>query len=546
MPVRREAAERGPHRRRSCADHLARRRSAPDARRAWRLPGAVLLTLLLVLPPSPPAAAQQRTPIVVDADELTFDDATQILEVTGHVSLTYFGNRVKADFVRVTVREQRLEARGHVAIVDTAGREIRGDTLTFDARRQAIELSSAEMIVNGLYLRSDHLRVAGGRIVAGESFLTTCDPKRPSFHLTASSIEVTPGDRAVVNGATLWVGGFGLLSVPTLVVSLRSQQETAGSFPSFGYTNVDGLYIAYKSAVLIVEPLVYASVLLGTLATRYDVGLLLPERPVGWLPFSVRGSVSTGWHKEVGTNTQTTRSQFTIWATTQAFQLGPSTDWQTSWNRQEVTYGTPAWQGVLRMQSAVTYRWAADTTLTLGRTILRVDCSPSATPCVPPLALDKIDPADLIDELRLELKKTGLQPDSLTTTTAKTGAFADNITNTTSVYAGYGERIANRYHWEFVPEYNLNTRAVTLNSDTGIALGTDAYFTVQAKYNTATTLFVDLDYIVTAQMSGCFQLSVEYRQMRSQLIIGLGLSPLSWATLPQPQAQGPRTYTCDS
>jgi hypothetical protein len=520
--------------------------AAPDARRARRLPGAILLTLLLVLPLSPRAAAQQRPPIVVDADELTFDEATQIVEATGHVSLTYLGNRVKADFVRVLVREQRLEARGHVAIIDPGGREIHGDTLTYDARRQAIELSSAEMIVNGLYLRSDHLRASGGHIVAGESFLTTCDPKRPAFHISASSIDVTPGDRAVVNGATLWVGGFGLFSLPTLVVSLRSQQQTAGSFPSFGYTNVDGLYVAYKSAVLVVEPLVYTSVLLGTLATRYDVGLLLPERPVGWLPISIKGNVSTGWHKEVGTNTQTTRSQFTIWATTPAFQLGPSTDWQTSWNRQEVTYGTPAWEGVLRMQSAVTHHLAADTTLTLGRTVLRVDCSPSATPCVPPLALDKIDPADLIDELRLELKKTGLRDDGITTTTAKTGAFADNITNTTSVYAGYGERIPNRYHWEFVPEYNLNTRAITLNSDTGIALGTDTYFTVQAKYNTATTLFVDLDYIVTAQMSGCFQLSVEYRQMRSQLMIGLGLSPLSWATLPQPQAQGASTYTCDS
>ena len=520
--------------------------AAPDPRRARRLPGAILLTFLLVLPLSPRAAAQQRPPIVVDADELTFDDATQILEVTGHVSLTYLGNRVKADFVRVMVREQRLEARGHVTLVDAAGREIRGDTLTYDARRQASELSSAEMIVNGVYFRSDHLRVLPDRIVAGESYLTTCDPRRPSFHVTASSIEVTPGDRVVVNGATLWVGGFGLPALPTLVVSLRSGQETAGSFPSFGYTNVDGLYLAYRSAVFVVEPLAYASVLLGTLATRFDVGLRLPERPVGWLPLSVKGLVSTGWHKEVGTNTQTTRSQFTLWATTPAFQLGPSTDWQTSWNRQEVTYGIPAWQGVLRMQSAVVHRLAADTTLTLGRNILRVDCSPSATPCVPPLALDKIDPTDLIDELRLELTKTGLRPDGITTTTAKTGAFADNITNTTSVYVGYGERIANRYHWQFVPQYNLNTRVITLFSDTGIALGTDTYFTVQTQYNTSTTLFVDLDYIVTASVSGCFALSVEDRQMRQQLIIGVGLSTASAATLPQPQVQGASTYTCDS
>ncbi len=519
--------------------------AAHDARRGRRLPGAILLTFLLVLPLSPRAAAQQRPPIVVDADELTFDDTTQILEMRGHVSLTYLGNRVKADFVRVMVREQRLEARGHVTIIDPTGREVHGETLTYDARLQASELSSAETIVNGVYIRSTTLRTLPGRIVAGESYLTTCDPKRSSFHVTASSIEVTPGERVVVHGATLWVGDFGLLSVPTLVVPLGNAQETAGSFPSLGYTNVDGAYVAYKSAVFIVEPLAFASVLLGTLATRYDVGLLLPERPVGWLPLSVKGSVSTGWHKEVGTNTQTTRSQFTIKATTPTFQLGPSTDWGTSWTRQEVTYGTPAWQGVLRMQSTVAYHWAADTTLTLGRNILRVDCSPSATPCVPPLALDKIDPADLIDELRLQLTKTGLRG-GITATTTITGAVADNISNTTSVYVGYGERIANRYHWQFIPYYNLNTRVITLYSDTGLALGTDTYFTIQTQYNTSTTQFVDLDYIMTAQVSGCFALSMEYRQMRQQLMIGLGLSPMSGATLSQPQAQGVSTNTCDS
>jgi hypothetical protein len=417
--------------------------------------------------------------------------------------------------------------------------------LTYDARRQVIELSRTEMIVNGVYLRSDHVVARPDRIVAGESTLTTCDPKEPSFRVTASSIEVIPGDRAVANGATLWVGQLGLFSLPTLVVSLRSGKETAGSFPSIGYTNVDGFYAAYKSAVFLVEPLAYASVILGTLATRYDVGLLLPERPVGWLPLSVKGLVSTGWHREVGTNTQTTRTQFTIGATTPAFQVGPQTDWQTIWNRQEITYGTPAWQGILRLQSAVVHHLALDTTLTLGYNVIRVNCSPSAVPCVPPLALDKVNPADLIDELRLELKKTGVGDDGITTTTTKTGAFADYLTNTTSVYLGYGERVAKRYHWELVPEYNLLARTITLNSDAGFALGTDTYFTVQAKYNASTAQFVDLDYIVTAQIRGCFELSVKYRQVRQQLEIGLGLSAPSWPAS-QPQAQGPPVYACNS
>jgi hypothetical protein len=67
---------------------------------------------------------------------------------------------------------------------------------------------------------------------------------------------------------------------------------------------------------------------------------------------------------------------------------------------------------------------------------------------------------------------------------------------------------------------------MTLLADTGVALGTDTYFTVQAKYNAVTRLYENLDYIVTAQIRDCFELLVKYRQVQQQLTVSIGVSAL--------------------
>src|SRR5437867_12182858 len=509
--------------------------------------GTSLTALILISLPLG-AAAQESPPLVVDADQVVYDDATQTVEATGNVSLTYHGIRIKTDFAHVELREERVEARGHVVVVDSTGRELRGDVLVYSAREQIVEVAPAEVIVNGVYIRSDRMVASPGRISARESTLTTCDPTHPLYRVTASSLEIIPGEQAVVNGATLWVGRYGIISLPTLIVSLRDPKATAGSFPSVGYTSIDGLYFAYRFAFFVGAPLAYVSTSLGTLAQRAEVGLEL-ERPLGSLPLSLTAAGSAGWHHESGLKIETTRLQYDVGLKTSTIQFGPQTDWQTTWKWTDASYGTGDRQGVLRLNSAVTYHLAGDATLTLGRNVLRVYPPTSSAPPPPPLAIDFINPEDLIDELRLEYAKTGIRGDAIATT-FKAGAFYDYLpntlsTNTTSVTVTYGERLPNRFHWELQPEYNLDKHFVTMITDTGIALCTHVYFTVQAKYETVTPRFEDLDYIVTAQIRDCFELSIKYRQVRQELWIALGISPTPvWQT--QYPSSRPNHVNCES
>jgi lipopolysaccharide export system protein LptA len=480
---------------------------------------ALVLTVFVIGALASTAAFSQGVaPVIFDADQVSYDEATQIIEASGHVSVTYRGVQFKAEMVRVSLRDGRLEARGHVSVVDRDGHQMHASVVMYDAQKQTILLSTAEVIVNGVYIRSTSLRAEPGHIVAGESTVTTCNPECPGYHITASHVDVIPGDRAAVDGATFWLGNTALFSVPVTTISLRSSRETAGSLPGIGYTNADGLYGAYRLAVGVGTPLAFISTSIGTLAQRAEGGVVLPSYPVGFVPLELAASVSDGGHREFSRNVDTNRFRWVLGLQTPPIRLGSETEMRLSWSWTDATYGTGAHQQIVTSQSAITRQLGPDTTLTLGyQALLAYGTTP--------LALDTVNPKDVINELDLTYQRSGTRAETVATTLTA-GLSYDYAAQALFALTTYGERIPQRYHWQLGPKYNLTTQQLSTFSDTGVALGTDVYVTVQAEYNTVTTVFKDLDYILTAPIADCFELSIKYRQMRQELWISLGVSPV--------------------
>jgi len=56
-------------------------------------------------------------------------------------------------------------------------------------------MTGAEAVIDGVYVRSARLVARPDRVEASESVATTCDPAAPPYRVTASRIEVIPGDR---------------------------------------------------------------------------------------------------------------------------------------------------------------------------------------------------------------------------------------------------------------------------------------------------------------------------------------------------------------
>jgi len=518
--------------------------------------------ICLLTAPGRADGAQEPSPLVVDADTVSYDQATQQVTASGNVRLTYRGIHLRADSVSFDLREERLTARGSVVLVEPQGRELRGETLTYDIRTEQGVFTNTETVISNFFVRSAQVQTFGQRIVATDAMITTCDPARPAYRVTASRIEIIPGDRIVATHASLWVGSFRVFTLPVYTISLRSAEDTARSFPSLGYNHVDRLWIDYGYLYRLgsISGRLYGKygtgsgfIVNNTFAYRgpdYSLALvvgrnqnpelvifdqaeltfsLAPQR-LWTLPVLADLFLGAGHFSEPASGLGTSRLQYRIGLSTPVITLGPKTTWQITASWQDAFYGTGHHYGVVRAASSLVY--AFDPRSTLGLYYRAVQ--PLGTT---PFVFDAVDPDDIKHELNLQYMLTGTRGPELSTrfTTGSTYYFIDR---SVSLNVGYGERAANRYHWGLAVEYNLSGQFWKITTDTGLAVGRGTYVTVQAIYNTGTRLFEDLDYIIVSRICDCIDVSLKYRQVRQEIWLVIGLSAFS-ETGPQAPPPGP-------
>ena len=493
-------------------------------------------------------AAEPPSPLVVDADTVSYDQATQQVTASGNVRLTYRGIRLRADSASFDLREERLTARGSVVLVEPQGRELRGETLTYDIRTEQGVFTNTETVISNFFMRSAQVQTFGQRIVATDAMITTCDPARPAYRVTASRIEIIPGDRIVATHASLWVGSFRVFTLPVYTISLRSAEETARSFPSFGYNHVDRLWADYGylyslgsiggrlygkygtgSGFIVNNTLAYrrpsyaVALVVGrnqnadlVIFDQAELTFALGPHRLGMLPVFADVAIGGGWFREIG-GLGTSRLQYRIGLSTPSVALGPNTTWQATVSWQDSFYGTGQRYGVVRAASSIVHVLNPRSTLGLNYRAVQVF---GATPFV----FDAVQAEDIVHELNLQYTLTGNRGPELLTrfTTGSTYYFMDR---SVSLNVGYGERVPNRYHWGLGVEYNLSGRFWKISTDTGLSVGRGTYLTVQAIYNTGTRLFEDLDYIIVSRICDCIDLSLTYRQVRQEIWFQIGLAP---------------------
>lgn len=549
-------------------DHTSAMRSGTDhspftvhhSRRPALVFSGLTLMFLLVLVGS--AAAQESSPLIVDADEVSFDQATQIVEARGSVRLTYRGIRLSADHVVFDLRQERAVATGRVVLVDAQGRELRGERLTYDVRLEQAEFTKTETVVDGVHIRSERIETRGTQIIAHDATFTTCDPERPAYRITASRIEVYPGDRIVATRAALWIGRFRVFTLPKQVFSLKPG-EGARNLPRAGYNSTDGLWVEYTYPYF---PGSFRASLYGKYGTRsgfivnntlayetpsYTVALVVGRtqnvdlkifdlselsfstqpRRLGTLPLLVHGSAAVGWFRESAPAISTSRLQYQIGLSTTPIPLGPRTMWSTTALWQDGYYGNGARQGVLNLHSSLSHQLNPSSSITLRYRLVSVS---GATPFV----FDAITPESRVHDLSLQYAQTGVRAAEVQTTftLGTTYYFGDTPVlrggtvvsflpgPSASLNIGYGERVPTRYHWSFSTEYNLTARVVRVWTDSGLALGRGTYFTIQAIYNTQISTFEDLDYVLTSRFCDCIDVSLRYRQVRAEIWLQVGLT----------------------
>lgn len=493
-------------------------------------------------PALPRPTPAPSVPVTVDAETITYDAARQVVSAQGNVRVAFRRHRLFADAAQYDLRTQVVVATGRIRVVDAQGHELRGRTLTYNARTEEGVLEPVEGIVDRVrrvYVRGDRLEFTPDRFVSQDSLVTTCEPERPFYHLTARRIEVIPDEAIVAHHATLYVRGRRLITFPRYVVSLRPGVEGT-ILPGLGYNSLDGfwadyriptrvgsgsgrVYVKYGTTTGIMpvlslewgQPSHSVALRLGRAqlvdaraaynGLRYDVAeVTLATKPaqIAATPLSWSLSGTAGWYGEVsGVATSRLDGEFAVEAA--RIPVAPRLTFAARGAARYSAYGTGATRTVLSLGKALTYRFDPVTTASLRYLLVTVQGST-------PLATDVVDPAS-------------------------------------TVSLGLVRAVPDRYRIAASVAHNTAVPETTLQGSFIVAATPSLEVGVSASYNLRTSTFDDIDYTLRV-ICDCVDAVVRYRQIRREISIEFGfvgiterrgLVPRTIRPSPQPPEDAP-------
>ncbi len=216
-------------------------------------PGApfAFWVLLLLVPAS--AAAAEPDPaantaiaqrVVVQADRLTYHEAEGRIEGEGRVRVWYGAMTLTARTASADLATRTVRARGDVVLLESE-REVRCAALTYDldtgsALAEGILFASAPW-----YYQGTRVEKRGDReVLITEPNFTTCDARRPHYHLNASHIDIVLGESLTAYDAVLYVGTTPLFYWPWFRRSLKDGRSPFSI--RVGYNDDEGAYVKTK------------------------------------------------------------------------------------------------------------------------------------------------------------------------------------------------------------------------------------------------------------------------------------------------------------
>jgi LPS-assembly protein len=199
------------------------------------------------------AGLDNESPVAIEANELTYDEATSTYRASGQVQLHKGGVSLFSDRIQLNTATGEASAHGEVRLIEPGG--------LLEAEHMMIDLDSGQgRITNGHVLLTErNFHIAGSEIeklgeqtyeVTNGSF-TTCDGDVPAWKFSARKFNVTLGKYARAKHVIFYVHDIPLLYTPYLIYPVKTERESGLLTPRYGYSKKRGteLSLAYYQVI---------------------------------------------------------------------------------------------------------------------------------------------------------------------------------------------------------------------------------------------------------------------------------------------------------
>ncbi|MCU0315563.1 MAG: hypothetical protein MUC92_03105 [Fimbriimonadaceae bacterium] len=183
----------------------------------------------------------------LEAERIVGDKSTEVFTLFGNARLTGQTETLLGEEVEINLRDRTFRFRN-------------GKAALGPERLQA-------PLTGPVYIRSSGGSGSESSLTLRDGELTTCDQDSPHFNLKAKSLEVIPGDRALLRGVRLQVLGRTIVHIPALAIPLK--EDSRRFLPEVGQSRDEGYFIKTRWS----SPLARGGVIDGRLDLMSKLGV---------------------------------------------------------------------------------------------------------------------------------------------------------------------------------------------------------------------------------------------------------------------------------
>lgn len=186
---------------------------------------------------------QQQSPIVVEGDNVSFDDLTGDVLAEGDVTVKQDQETLFSGVIHGNTKKTEVWIDGVLTFIQP-GAKLVGQTLHYNYTSHIGDIGAVQGIIDKEHVTGKKIDLLPDRYVIYNGTTTRCPAKVPDYHVSASKVIIWPGEKLIAYNAEFWIKNKVIFTLPIYEHSLRKDDNDKSEFPRLGYTSRDGVSIS--------------------------------------------------------------------------------------------------------------------------------------------------------------------------------------------------------------------------------------------------------------------------------------------------------------
>lgn len=182
-----------------------------------------------------------KVPIVIEADNLSFNDATGDLFAMGNVSVIQNGEKMLADSMRGNSKQTEFWIDDKANFFQP-GTKLTGMETHYNYSQHIGSMQDVKGNVGRQLVVGKSIEMLPGEMVIHNGTATKCPAIVPDYHISADKIEIWPNEKMIAYNAKFWIKDKVIYTRAKYQTSLIPGEEKS-AFPEIGYNSSDGISI---------------------------------------------------------------------------------------------------------------------------------------------------------------------------------------------------------------------------------------------------------------------------------------------------------------